>query len=269
MRILVASPVRQSPRVLAAFLWGLAGLDPAGAQLDYLFVDDNDEPLSTRLLREWQPPAGLVRIGKPAGAGRPTYQEHHWSVPIVRHVSALRDWCLQEAQRGLYDALLLLDADLVLQPSTLSWLVAASVPVVSELFWTRWSPGDGELPNVWVADHYRLYPLAPYECITEAAAAARIVEWLGALATPGVYRVGGLGALTLISGPALGLRYHPAGADGEDRAWCLRAHQAGLDLWVDTHAPALHLYRPAEDLPRLHELRRGAASVGSDAGADA
>jgi len=33
------------------------------------------------------------------------------------------------------------------------------------------------------------------------------------------------------------------GFDGEDRFFCVRAACAGLSIWIDTHYPAVHLYR--------------------------
>jgi hypothetical protein len=68
---------------------------------------------------------------------------------------------------------------------------------------------------------------------------------------PGVYRVGGLGACTLISRRALdaGVTYEPlynVSWWGEDRHFCLRAVALDFELWADTHCPPFHVYREAD-----------------------
>lgn len=77
---------------------------------------------------------------------------------------------------------------------------------------------------------------------------------------PGIYEVGGLGACTLISSSALssGISYdrvHNISYWGEDRHFCIRAAALGLPLFVDTHFPALHLYRDS-DLDLVAEFIR-------------
>jgi glycosyltransferase involved in cell wall biosynthesis len=71
------------------------------------------------------------------------------------------------------------------------------------------------------------------------------------LRRPGTYRVGGLGACTLISRKALGAGISfsiMAGIEhwGEDRHFCARATTLGLELWCDTHYPVYHLYRESD-----------------------
>lgn len=100
---------------------------------------------------------------------------------------------------------------------------------------------------------------------------------------PGIYEVGGLGACTLISSSALssGISYDRVrniSYWGEDRHFCIRAAALGFPLFVDTHFPALHLYRDS-DLDLVAEFIRHtsgaeAASIveakdgaGSDSGA--
>ncbi|MFD1910349.1 glycosyltransferase [Paenibacillus rhizoplanae] len=77
---------------------------------------------------------------------------------------------------------------------------------------------------------------------------------------PGIYEVGGLGACTLISSSALssGISYDRVrniSYWGEDRHFCIRSASLGLPLFVDTHFPALHLYRDS-DLDLVEEFIR-------------
>jgi len=68
---------------------------------------------------------------------------------------------------------------------------------------------------------------------------------------PGVYKVGGLGACTLISRNAIskGVSYdeiYNITFWGEDRHFCIRAAALGIELFVDTHFPAFHIYRRSD-----------------------
>ena len=58
----------------------------------------------------------------------------------------------------------------------------------------KWSP----LPQVWQKDTYTLYQHDPNEQLTPSDIKERTIAFLNMLKQPGVYPVGGLGALTLI-----------------------------------------------------------------------
>ena len=64
--------------------------------------------------------------------------------------------------------------------------------------------------------------------------------------------MGGLGACTLIARAALlkGVRFKQIEnlriLKGEDRFFCVRAAALGLELFVDTHYPAYHIYRESD-----------------------
>ena len=67
---------------------------------------------------------------------------------------------------------------------------------------------------------------------------------------PGLYRVGGTGALFLIKRNVLeaGVDYTPIpnlrkAVFGEDRHFCIRAVCNGFELWADNRCQPVHLYR--------------------------
>ena len=269
MRVLIASPVKQSPPVLEAFLHGLGRLRLGiAAQAEILLVDDNDDAQSARLLRRFAEPgpAGMeVRVTTPPSdapqstrvAYRRSLAGHFWNRGAVSRIGAIRQDILEYARLGEYDALLMIDSDLVLRPETLEVLLATGKDIVAEVFWTAWSPGAPPGPNVWDTD--------------EAVVSPATIDMLG---QPGLYRVGGLGACTCIRRRALAtpIGYAPlynVSWWGEDRHFCIRAVALGFELWADTHCPPLHLYRDS-DVARVptwlsqvnpHEAR--GASVGA------
>lgn len=259
MRILVASPVRQSPAILRAFLDGLEDLRTEGHEITWLFVDDNDTPVSSQMLYDWVPTSGGVDLWLPVDRDLEPYVRdettHRWTETLWMHMADVKDQIIEHTLESGYDGLLLVDSDLVLHPDTLSWLMAAKKPVVSEIFWTSWTPDQPPLPNVWHNGVYRLWAQLPGDQLPQEEQLRRAEAWLTRLQRPGLYPVGGLGACTLISREALekGARYAIIpNLDywGEDRHFCVRTMALGIELWVDTHVPPLHLYRES-DLERM------------------
>lgn len=253
IRILVGSPVRQNPEILEQFLVSLRKLDVTGLQVDYCFVDDNDTQEASQLLTSFvQGTRGFILTSV---ADKPQYERtestHHWNESLVWRVASHKDRIIEYALARGYDYLFLVDSDLVLHPLTLKCLIAAKKDIVAEIFWTRWRPDQPELPQVWLFDQYNLFPLRRGKQVTQQQVEGDIRAFLQRLRQPGVYRVGGLGACTLISRRALAMgacfREIPnLSFWGEDRHFCIRAAALGLELYVDTHVPAYHIYRQSD-----------------------
>lgn len=235
-KVLIASPVRQEPEILREFLVSLQQLDTTGLHVSYCFVDDNDDPTSKTLLANFVTQhEGVLLSGQSSST---TYRRdnttHTWPEDAIWRVAAYKDSVLEMAVDEGYDAVFLVDSDLILHPSTLRQLWASRKDIISEIFWTRWKPDEPELPQVWRSGQYGLDE-----------------EFVDQLRWYGVYRVGGLGACTLIRSRALraGVRFEQVpglGLVGEDRHFCARAAALGFGLYVDTHFPAYHIYRSTD-----------------------
>lgn len=260
-RVLIASPVRQKPAILKEFLDSLARLKTTGLMAEYAFIDDNEE--DSGLLRAFAAGREGVRIF-PGGEVRQAYRcdenTHHWREDLIWRVAGYKNYFLQLAREEGFDYLFLIDSDLVLHPQTLVHLAGLEKDIVSEVYWTRWEPNLPPLPQVWVGDQYRLHPMDRGEVLDEKEVARRQHEFLEMLRRPGTYKVGGLGACTLISRQALlrGVSFseiYNLGLIGEDRHFCVRAAALGLELYADTHHPPYHIYRESE-LAGLAEYKR-------------
>jgi hypothetical protein len=248
---------------LTEFLTALGELDLNGIEVEFAFVDDNDDPDSSALLRAFNP--GVV-VRSPDPATRADLYEtdertHHWLPSLMNRVAAYKDRFLKLALDEGFDAVLLVDSDLVLHPRTLRQLLDNNVPICSEIFWTQWSPGGPALPQVWDHGQYELFHLDRGEALTPDEANARTRAFLDRLREPGLHSVGGLGALTLIRKEAIArgvcFRELPnVKVVGEDRDFCIRAAALDLPLFVDTRWPALHLYREA-DRARVPAFKAG------------
>lgn len=260
-RVLIASPVRQHPAKLRAFLRSLDALDRTGLRLEFAFVDDNDDPASSALLRDFAP-HDVVRLlppGPPGDAYVTDDATHHWRTSLTDRVAAFKDRFLEIARDEGFDAVFLVDSDLVLQPPTVRHLMDQPVLICSEVFWTRWEPDGPELPQVWCHGQYELFPLERGESVGPDEIARRTDAFVTMLRTPGRYEVGGLGACTLIRRDAIerGVRFARVPnlvVFGEDRDFCVRAAALGIGLYADTHHPPLHLYRE-RDLARVPAFR--------------
>lgn len=260
-RVLIASPVRQQPAKLRAFLQSLEGLDRIGMRLEFAFVDDNDDPESSALLRAFAPNdvVRLLPAGPPGDAYVTDDETHRWQTSLTDRVAAFKDRFLEIACDEAFDAVFLVDSDLVLQPPTVRHLLDQPVLICSEVFWTQWELTGPELPQVWCHGQYNLFRLERGEEIQPEEIERRTDEFVTMLRTPGRYEVGGLGACTLIRREAIerGVRFGRVPnlvVFGEDRDFCVRAAALGIGLYADTHYPPLHLYRE-RDLDRIDGFR--------------
>lgn len=261
-RVLIASPVKQKPDILKEFLESLEHLDDSDLAMDFAFFDDhNDHDLLARFAQG----KANVRIfpGDPKQANDSYLCDetnHHWQEENIWKVAHYKDIFIKLALADNYDYLFLVDSDLYLHPKTLTHLASLGKDIVSEVYWTKWEQALIPLPQVWVTGNYVLHCARRDETLTEQEANRRTADFLQMLSRPGTYKVGGLGACTLINRKALSLgvsfrEIYNVNYVGEDRHFCIRAAALGLELYADTHYPPLHIYRPS-DLARLREYKQ-------------
>lgn len=261
-KILIGSPVCQSPIILNSFFASLAMLDVPGYEIFYHFIDDNHDELSKSILKNFQESTENVKLESPLkNDDSGIYFNHNWSQDKILKVAAFKNSIIDRARREGFDYLFLIDSDILLYPQTVSHLIETGKDIISEVFWTKWSPDSMEQPQVWMSDFYKQYEIQPGEAITEEEEAKRTFEFFDRLRVPGIYRVGGLGACTLISKAAIEKGVSFSLIDnlsfwGEDRHFCVRARVLGLELFVDTHYPAYHVFRAEELLAGIEFLKR-------------
>jgi hypothetical protein len=255
-RVLIASPIRQKPAILTEFLACLQALDRTGLILTFIFIDDHDSPSSALQQFAAANPGVTVLPGtEQSQAYRCNEQTHYWQEDIVWKVAKYKDYFIQLACEEQYDYLFLVDSDLALHPKTITHLVSLGKDLVSEVYWTQWEKELIPLPQVWLGGQYRLHEQGDGNPLTEEETGKRQREFIHKLHCPGTYRVGGLGACTLLSKKALAAGVSFCRIDnldlvGEDRHFCVRAAVLGLELYADTYYPPYHMYRESE-LPGL------------------
>lgn len=271
-RVLIGSPICQKPEILRMFFYSLEKLDSQMASIHYAFVDDNTHALSSKMLRAFTDRFPDRSVIFPGDTERQPYicdeNTHYWNQDLIRKVAEYKNRIIDYAKRQHFDALFLIDSDLLLQPDTLEVLLNSQKDIVSEIFWTSWQPNALPAPQVWLSDQYTQYEHAPNEQLSAQEKLVRQMAFYSKLRVPGLYEVGGLGACTLIRRSAL-----DAGVDfcpiknvsfwGEDRHFCIRAAALGFSLYVDTHRPAFHVYRESDYTEAANWMKKvyGAAPV--------
>ncbi|WP_310831059.1 glycosyltransferase [Paenibacillus pedocola] len=261
-RVLVGSPIHQKPQILQEFLNSLLRLRRDGVTLDFYFIDDNEDDAASALLRQFAPEGSEV-FHQSSGFHDAYIRNdttHFWNSDLVWKVAGFKNLMIRRAEAFGYDHLFLIDSDLILHPDTLLHLIRTEKDIISEIFWTQWQPGTLLQPQVWMHDEYNQWEILPGEKVGPEEINRRFQLFLSRLQQPGIYEVGGLGACTLISRRAIesGVSYDRIpniSFWGEDRHFCIRAAALGIPLYVDTHYPALHLYRDS-DLAKVTDYIR-------------
>lgn len=252
-RILLGTPVNQKQTILKEFLASVMELNTDNYQLDYYFIDNNEELASKELLLSFKEkkPSTIIEYVEDINIYKRNHHTHFWNDALIWRVADYKNKMIQKAITDQYDYLFLVDSDLILHPKTIDYLIKAEKDIISEVFWTNWQPNTQKQPQVWMFDEYKQWEQSPGERLTDNEVSERYQQFIKKMQTPGVYEVGGLGACTLISKKALlsGVNFNRIknlSFWGEDRHFCIRAAAIGLSLYVDTHVPPLHLYRESD-----------------------
>lgn len=179
-----------------------------------------------------------------------------WYGEKIANVARSRQSFLEDAEAS-YDALFMVDTDLILGPGVLDRLLEVDADVVYGVFWSRWPGFEAPMPQVW--DEY------PYghtrQLIERMRPGLEFTEsrW-GYEYDSGQVKeleVLGGGACTLIRGDALGCKYHPpytvlsdySSGDmwvGEDRTFGLSCITSGIRQVAVMGLPIVHLDTPTK-----------------------
>lgn len=265
-RILIGSPVRQKPNILEQFLLGLEEAKKDELEVSFFFVDDNTDEESSTLLKDYSERFDVVlKKGKELIDNSIDNQyvcddDHHWKSENIHRITVFKDSIIEYALKTNYDYLFLVDSDIVIDKRILLHLISRNVEIVSNVFWTQWKVNGHISPQCfWIPDLFQQNTAFNQAISTDEASRIRL-EMVTKLRKPGIYKVDGLGACTMIACSALekGVRFKEIpnlSVPGEDRHFCIRAGALGIDLWMDTVFPVYHIYRE-EYLDRVDEYKR-------------
>ena len=240
-RILFGSPVRVKNTVLKEFLLGLEEVDKGSNQVSYYFVDDNSDELSSKLLQEFaERNDTIVKKGSELFQSDDQYDGHNWKSETLAKVTVFKNTIIKYCLENGFDYLFLIDSDIILDKRSLLQLLSDNVDIVSNVFWNQWKK-NGYLTAqcFWIPDIYQQESAWNTPRPFEESHKIRM-DMYDQLKVPGLYKVDGTGACTLVSRKAL-----EAGVNfteipnvkllGEDRPFCIRAGVFGFDLYIHRH----------------------------------
>jgi len=226
-KILIGAPVRQDEETFVKYLDSLKKLKVIGYELEFYFILHNSPHLKKYLnnneYEEFESNNQYIKNEK----------THVWEENNLKDVIIMKNKLLDKTLIEKYDYFFLVDSDIILHEDTLQHLVNQNKDIIAEVFWTQWTPDKDYEPNAWTHDFYSFDNLQ------------RIEDWK----VSNVYEVGGTGACILIKDTVIkkGVNYYPikniSFSLWEDRAFCIRAIIHGFKIYLDTHYPAIHLYR--------------------------
>lgn len=230
-KILFFSSVCKSKKILEVSLSSYFNLETDSFELDFLFYDDNKEVESSDFLNVLANENTNFSLMPKMDTKGDTYKDHKWNVSQIDRVITIKNKAIDYCLTNDYDALFLVDADLVLHPNTLKHLITLKLDFVFEVFWTMFFREAIHKPNAW--DKHSWAYEGP--------------ETLFKLAQKGTYEVGGGGACTLLSKKILedGVNFSRLKSlpyQGEDRHICTRVQAKGYPVMADTHYPAYHIF---------------------------
>lgn len=245
-RVLIASPIRQDYKILIEFLDSLRNLNYLDINEEYAFIDDNIDKSCSEVLESFIPQKTKIIKVNSNDQYLKDENTHYWSSNLIDKVAKFKNILIDYAIENEFDYIFFIDSDLVLHKETLNKLLSNNVDIVSNIFWTKWQLDSRLEPQVWLEDNYSFIKDNKVNNTIEMALLE--TEFINKMKRKGTYEVGGLGACTLISKNALlkGVNFNSIdniSLKGEDRHFCVRAKALGLNLYVDTTYPALHIYR--------------------------
>lgn len=232
-KILLFSPLCKPKKVLEVTLPSMINQVHNNFDLDILFYNDNNTKEAKDYVDGLHHPDKNIIVEKNWIDSTSNYKKHYWTEDKVDRIIFIKNKALKYTLDNKYDAVFLVDADLVLNENTLLHLESLNNDFVFELFWTLFTDQTYVKPNCW--DKHSWAYTNPNTILQ--------------LKSPGTYKVNAGGACTLLSKKALNAgvnfsRISNLGFNGEDRHICTRAECLGFDIFVDSHYPAYHIHNP-------------------------
>lgn len=263
--IVVGASVRKPLDILQPHIQSLLWQElPPRTRLHFCWVDDftpQQADAKDYLRTVAAEHGGEVLRGLPGALGDFTDDHplaHQWSLEAMRRVGQHKNKLLKRALELKADAVFLVDADVLLDRTVLTSLIACDKPIACAVYWTRWSRQTTETQKIWASP--QVWLRHPYfldgRGMDEATFRSKLVK-------RELTRVWGQGACSLISRRVLeaGIDFAPApdfpqvGLNaGEDRQFCIKAERSHLDMWADPWGDSFHVYHRADDVPRIPEM---------------
>jgi len=170
-----------------------------------------------------------------------------WHRAKIQRVAPARQEMIVNAAVGPFDALFMVDTDVLAGARVLERMLKVDADVVYGVFWSYWPGFNEPQPQVW--DRHPFGHSAHMKRFMTRAKRDRTIS---------EYTVLGGGACTLIRNRGFESRYHPllesvseiGGMwEGEDRTYCLGLETRGIKQVAVFGLPIMHLDTPESSTP--------------------
>lgn len=241
MKVLFFTPIRKELEVLKVTIPSWLKLESDGLEIKYVFFDDNDSKQSRQFIKSLAENNSSIEIVSFNTIVNDNYQgDHNWNVKQIDRISEIKNYALNRCVQENFNAVFLVDADLVLHPLTLQSLIKAKKDFIFEIFWTDFQKNGNFRPNCW---DYHSWQYDNANSILK-------------LKSKGIHKVGAGGACTLVSKELIdkGLNFDRIPNmrfNGEDRHISTRVYSLNSEVFIDTHYPAYHIH----DIKKVTEAK--------------
>ncbi|WP_194852174.1 hypothetical protein [Nonlabens antarcticus] len=230
-RILIFSSLCKSKDILELTIPSWIGMEKGNLDVEILLYNDNRDADAFAYVDSLPEKHSSITVVDGWFNEESTYKNHNWTLDQVDRIIHIKNRVLELAQENKYDAVFLIDADLVLHPKTLLHLESLKKDFVFEIFWTVFTDQLFAKPNCWDVHSWSYH---------NAQSILRLKE-------AGTYQIGAGGACTLLSSNAINAgvnfeKINNLSYGGEDRHICTRAEVLGFPIFVDTFFPAFHIF---------------------------
>ena len=246
-KILIGCSIRQQQHIADAYFKSLQALRiPDGYEPLICFVDDSDGELQWDAWPDADDDVTLIEADERPddavyGVGKDT---HIWNISTFDHLARQKQKLLDYAVLEDCSHVLLVDSDLLLEPTTLLSMLSLNELIVNAVFWTHWTQQSHAQPQCWLRHPYGLEGLG-----------IRQHQYLEQLTDRQALRVLGGGACTLFDTRVFEkLRYYPRLENlpnegmwqGEDRTMAVLAQNYHIAQYADAWPDIYHAYQPEQ-----------------------
>ncbi|MDK2798757.1 MAG: hypothetical protein PWP27_511 [Clostridiales bacterium] len=264
-KILIGSVIRQTPHILKNFLDSLNELEKEHYAVDYYFIDNNEEYMSTKILKEFavknntSKPLESYRKGKVIIEESRRHDYHindkniyYWKQDLTCGEINDKNRIVEYCKKKFYDYLLLIESNLMLHPKTLKHLISTRKHIISEIVYDKGCAEPSKSSREWIYNQFlRMQQDKTDDSIHHLDMNVYFSAFLQALKQPGIYKMNDINACTLISKEVIqkGINFHriynvPTWTEGSH--FSIRTAVLGFQIFIDTTYPACEIYTESE-----------------------
>lgn len=249
IKVLIGSYIHDKKEILEKFLKSILNLDKEDLILDYYFIDDYNDAITSQLLKDFKIHHNNTTIFDVA-LGENSYicnDENVCDDSLLDRVIRFKNKILTHGRKKNYDYVLILNSNIMLYPKSLKSLIHGKKDIVSNMLWNKCNEKDDPSFLAILNAGYFLNDYREYKKLSDEDKLKENFNVLTMLRNPSYYKVNGVGPCILLSRRAIlaGCNFtkiYNISFENEGMYFSLRAAVLGFEMFVDTNYPANMLY---------------------------